>query len=259
MLVTTVGFGLIAYGRERGFKTMLYELVRAPQRVANTLTTRPAVTVGLFLWGMSISLLIGSVITQAMAGILSIGFLIAAPSLLANVLNNFVIRVWSAVLGNFTPEINDEVDHVAAPLTVMLGQAVGLIMAFLMGDSLFGGITWAVKIVMALACAAVSYAVVVFGNKITPGQAAVLVLIVGTALIAWHVGHAPRAFADDGGWQECKGSGKCKGFFAFFTYFQYSGSQAVVSRGFLGGFGAGIGAALGALLGGTVGSLSRDT
>ena len=43
MLVTTVGFGLIAYGRERGFKTMLYELVRAPQRVANTLTTRPAV------------------------------------------------------------------------------------------------------------------------------------------------------------------------------------------------------------------------
>ena len=45
-----------------------------------------------------------------------------------------------------------------------------------------------------------------------------LLLIVGTAVIAWHVGHAPRAFADDGGWQECKGTGKCKGIKGKGTY-----------------------------------------
>src|SRR4051794_1429629 len=104
MLVTTVVFGLFSYGHERGFRTMVQELSRAPQRMYTTLTKHPAVTIGLFLWGASMALLIGSIITQAMAGILGIGFLVAAPSLLANVLNNSVVRIWSAILGNFTPQ-----------------------------------------------------------------------------------------------------------------------------------------------------------
>src|SRR3954464_16043760 len=45
MLVTAVIFGLFTYGRERGFRNMIQELMRAPQRIYITLTRRPAVTI----------------------------------------------------------------------------------------------------------------------------------------------------------------------------------------------------------------------
>jgi hypothetical protein len=179
LLVTTVGFGIVAYARERGVRTTLQELVGAPKRILASLSARPNTTIGMFLWGMSLSMIVAVILTQAMSGVLAIGFLVAAPSLLANLINNFFIRVWTAVLSNFAPNVRDEVDGVTGPLVVMLGQAAGLILAFIIGDSMFGGANDIIKVLLAVGLAGMSYVVVLIGNRPSPSTATVVIVIVG--------------------------------------------------------------------------------
>ena len=259
LLVTTVGFGLIAYARERGVRTTLQELAGAPKRILGSLTAKPNATVAMFLWGMSLSMIVAVILTQAMSGVLAIGFIVAAPSLFANLINNFFIRVWTAVLSNFAPQLKDEVEGIASPLTVMLGQAAGMILAFVIGDDLFGGATPVVKVLLALGFAGLSYVVVIVSNRPSPSAAATVVMIVGAAgALVVLLAHPTAAFADDGGWKECTYNGHaCNGIFGFYQWFRSHGATIVIKRAFIGGFGAGFGAILGATLGGTVGSLSN--
>src|SRR3954462_1262890 len=64
LLVTTVLFSIISYGHERGYKTMLQEVVGAPKRIVRSLNESPNITIGMFLWGMSLSLVVAVVLTQ---------------------------------------------------------------------------------------------------------------------------------------------------------------------------------------------------
>src|SRR3954447_15434863 len=259
MLVTTVGFGLVAYMRERGVRNTLQELAGAPKRMVDSLNARPNATIGMFLWGMSLSMIVAVILTQAMSGVLAIGFLVAAPSLFANLINNFFIRVWTAVLSNFAPQVANDVEGIASPLAVMLGQAAGMILAFIIGDSLFGGATAVVKVVLALGFAGLSYVVVIIGNRPSPSTAGVVIVIVGAVGAAVLVlAHPHAAFADDGGWRECSYNGHaCNGVFGFYQWFRSNGATIVIRRAFVGGVGAAFGTILGATLGGTIGALTN--
>src|SRR4051794_10074204 len=244
LLVTTVLFSIISYGHERGYRTMLQEVVSAPKRIMHSFHENPNVTAGMFLWGMSLSLVVAVVLTQAMSGILALGFIIAAPSFVANILNNFFIRVWRIMLGNFAPQVKEEAGAAASPLTVMLGQGFGMIIAFLFGNFIL-------KLLLAIVCGVLSYVVVVVTSKPKPTPAAVIIVVgaaLGLVLVFLHPG---RAFADDGGWQECHYNGhQCShGLFGFWQWFRSHGANIVIKRSFIGGFGGGLGAILGATLG----------
>src|SRR5947207_1750038 len=161
LLVTTVVFSIISYGHERGYREMLQEVVGAPKRILRTLNDRPNITIGMFLWGMALSLIVAVVLTQAMSGILAIGLIAAAPSFVANILNNFFLRVWRIMLGNFAPQTRDDAQSATSPLVVMLGQGFGMVIAFLFGNGIL-------KLVLAIVCVAASYVVVVVTNKPKP-------------------------------------------------------------------------------------------
>src|SRR5207248_6569048 len=105
------------------------------------------------------------------------------------------------------------VEGVAAPLIVMLGQAAGMVVAFIVGDTMFGSATDVVKVLLALGLATLSFGVVVIANRPTPMAAIVIMVAVGALVLA----SAHPAFAEDGGWR--------------------SVGVVVVRRALLGGFG----------------------
>ena len=93
LLCTTILFGLITYGREKGFRNLLREFFTPPFTFFDNLFKRPRSAIAMGCWGAALALLIGSVVSNAISGLLGLGFLLAAPTALAIVLNNVLIRV----------------------------------------------------------------------------------------------------------------------------------------------------------------------
>ena len=116
LLCTTILFGLITYGREKGFKNLLREFFTPPFTFFENLFKRPRSAIAMACWGAALALLIGSVVSNAISGLLGLGFLLAAPTALAIVLNNVLIRAWIGAFSAAQPRLKSNATGAREPL-----------------------------------------------------------------------------------------------------------------------------------------------
>ena len=248
LLCTTILFGLITYGREKGFKNLLREFFTPPFTFFENLFKRPRSAIAMACWGAALALLIGSVISNAISGLLGLGFLLAAPTALAVVLNNVLIRAWIGAFSAAQPRLKSNASALANPYAMMLGEAIGAILAWRMDGA-------AVPIVLALILIVVSFVVVATGQGKALPNPIPLILIVGAGVVTWRVLRATPAHADDGGWLECAtASGEpCSelGFFqGWWEWRKSAGADVVIRQARIGGSFSAFGAVIGCALGG---------
>ena len=71
LLFSLVG-GLVSYGWSRGWRSFGSDIVSLPRRFGEAITRGPAAAVAMVLWGMSISLIISTLISSAVSGVLGL-------------------------------------------------------------------------------------------------------------------------------------------------------------------------------------------
>ncbi len=255
LLCTTILFGLITYGREKGFKNLLREFFTPPFTFFENLFKRPRSAIAMACWGAALALLIGSVVSNAISGLLGLGFLLAAPTALAIVLNNVLIRAWIGAFSAAQPRLKSNATAAREPLRhdarrgdrrdprVEDGRRRG-----------------------ADRPRAHPHRRVVRGRRDRPRQSACrtpipLILFVGAGVVTWKVLRATPAHADDGGWLECAtASGEpCSelGFFqGWWEWRKSAGADVVIRQARIGGSFSAFGAVIGCALGGGLAALA---
>ena len=254
LLCTTILFGLITYGREKGFKNLLREFFTPPFTFFENLFKRPRSAIAMACWGAALALLIGSIVSNAISGLLGLGFLLAAPTALAVVLNNVLIRAWIGGFSAAQPRLKTNATALANPYAMMLGEAIGAILAWRMDGAL-------VPVVLAVILIVVSFVVVATGQGKALPNPLPLLLFVGAGVVTWKVLRATPARADDGGWLECvTASGEpCSelGFFqGWWEWRKSAGADVVIRQARIGGSFSAFGAVLGCALGGGLAALA---
>ena len=133
--------------------------------------------------GAALALLVGSVVSNAVSGLLGLGFLLAAPTALAIVLNNVLIRGWTGIFSAMQPRLKHDAAALANPYAMMFGEAIGALIAWHASGAI-------VPVVLALILIVVSFVVVAGGaGKALPSPMP-LILLLGTGIVMWKVLHA---------------------------------------------------------------------
>lgn len=257
LLVATIIFGIVEYGRERGFKQMVRDLVALPRLVADSTRRSPRGAAAMLLWGGALGLSVGAVISrisaQAAAGVLGVGFLLVAASPLATVVNSFLIRIWVGIFSALAPQSKEDADHMGNPFLMMVGEAAGVIIAWRIDATV-------ALIVVAIGLAVCSYLLVVSASEVAPAVTRLLVFAFG-GYLTWRMFRSGVAWADDGGWLECvdpETGTPCSelGFLdGIRTWVDSDGADRLIRRGMIGGYFGAVGGALGATLGGGLGRI----
>jgi hypothetical protein len=241
--------GLITYGWQRGWRTLLADLGAIPRTFAAALSDSGGGAIALLLWGASVSLIISTLISSAVSLALGLVLLALAATPLGVIVNFALIRIWKGLCGIVAPQARHGSVITLAPFMTMVGEALGLLLDWLLNS-------WIIGLVLGLACALVS---VLLSRTAWRPSAAATLLIVGTS-VALAVLRARGAWADDGGWQECVTSAgePCSdaGIGGIFAWFGSEGSGPVMAHATVGGASAGVGAAVGAGLGGAAASMA---
>jgi hypothetical protein len=232
LLLFSLLAGLISYGWSRGWRNAGSDLLTLPRRFSEAIAHGPAPAFGMLFWGLGVSLIISTLISSAVSMVLGLLLLTLAATPVGVVLNFAVIRVWRGLCGIVAPTGEARLGGVVSPFMVMVGEAVGLLIAWMVSGWVFG-------LIAGMVCVVVSVLLV---RAAPPPRMALLLLFMAgavTAIQAWRIGYA---YADDGGWSECS----C----GIFDWFSSPGADVVIQRSTVGG----VGAALGALLGAGVGA-----
>jgi hypothetical protein len=221
--------GLISYGWQRGWRQLGADLASLPRQFAANLSTGKTAALSMVLSGVSLSLIIATVITPAVSLALGLVVLTLAATPVGVVINFALVRLWKALSGMAGP---NEGILSAAPFMLMAGEGFGLVL-----DWVFD--SWLIGLIAGILCAVLS---LVIGRS--GGAVAAIVLFGGTVTLS--LLNSRYAFADDGGWSECQFSGGCSN---FFDWFSYEGASTVMATSTIGGLSAGAGTAIGAGLG----------
>ncbi|HCT80517.1 MAG TPA: hypothetical protein DGT23_28925, partial [Micromonosporaceae bacterium] len=239
--------GLATYGWQRGWKNLWADLATIPRRFGETMSQSRSAATAMLLWGVSISLVISTLISSAVSLALGLVLLTLAATPIGTILNFALIRLWKALCGIATPKAGVGAVLLVGPFMVMIGEALGLFVDWLIGSWLIGlilGLVSAIaSVILARGVSATKAAVVLFG------------LTLGLSNL-----RTRAAWADDGGWNECvSASGEpCSdlGLAGVFAWFGSEGAGAVLANAAVGGTFAGVGAALGVGLGSVAASLA---
>jgi hypothetical protein len=236
LLLFSLAGGVITYAWSRGWRSFLSDLAALPRQFGSAVSRSPAVAFAMLLWGMSISLIIATLISSAVSFALGLVLLALAATPVGVILNFALVRLWRALYGIVAPKTDSRIGVTTGPFMVMLGEAIGLFL-----DWMFG--SWVLGLVLGILCAVASLLVV----RLTPTpQATALIVFFGIA-VAIQVLWMHAAYADDGGWSECVSpdGGPCTGLTGFFDWLRSPGADVLIVRGAAGGLSAAVGAALG--------------
>jgi hypothetical protein len=246
LLFSLVG-GLVSYGWSRGWRSFGSDVISLPRRVGEAITRGPAVAVAMVLWGMSISLIISTLISSAVSAVLGLVLLALAATPVGVVLNFALIRVWRGLVGVVAPNAGARLAGMLSPFLVMVGEALGLFVDWVVG-------AWLVGLILGIVCALGSMLIV----RGAPRPSAAAIIVIVGATVAMQAVWARMAFADDGGWSECITDDglPCTGISGFFDWVSSPGADVVIARGAVGGVGAAVGALLGAGLGAAMAGLA---
>jgi hypothetical protein len=249
ILFSLIG-GLVSYAWSRGWSSFGSDVLSLPRRLGEAITRGPAVALAMVLWGMSISLIISTLIAGAVSAVLGLVLLTLAATPIGVVLNFALIRMWRGLVGVVAPNAGARLAGMLSPFMVMVGEALGLFVDWMVG-------AWLVGLVLAVVCAVGSMLIVRGAPR---PRAAALLVFVG-AVAAMEALHMRMAYADDGGWTECVASdgSPCTGIGGLFDWLSSPGADVVIARGAVGGIGAAVGALLGAGLGAGMAGLAAAT
>ena len=256
MLAFSILFGIAAYIRGRGLRNALADAKRLPTRLINAVTGNPVACIALAAWGAGLALLLAVVLSKAMAGLFSLGFLLALPTAVATIINGTLIRLWGSLAVRMAPISNWRLDPIGAPAAMAIGQIVAFLIAWQIGSPI-------IKMFLAILAIGASIVLALTAQKPTPAQVAGLfVLAAGAAVLYDLLNGSTVAYADDGGWLECfdeKTGQPCsgQGLKGVLIWFGSPGADKLISRGLIGGIGAMFGGFLGTAVGGSVGRTVR--
>lgn len=243
-VLSTIVFSLFAYGRRAGWRRLGQEVASIPSILRDTFVTGGTTAWALLLWGGAISIAAAVLIGPAVAGILSVGLLLAAPSPISSILGKVLSRLLMGVIRLFAPAKESDIPHLGGTVAVVAGTAAGMLVAWQV-------VSTPAKIVLALAAAFAAFLFVT--RTISPSAAAGMLLTVAAITVFHDLFGAVAAMADDGGWQEC--GADC----SIIDWIQSPGATVVIISAASGGVAAGVGAALGTGLGSAVaGGVSPD-
>ena len=239
LLFSLIG-GLVSYGWSRGWRSFGSDIVSLPRRFGEAITRSPAAAVAMLLWGMSISLIISTLISSAVSAVLGLMLLALAATPVGVVLNFALIRAWRGLVGVVAPNAGARLAGMLSPFMVMVGEALGLFVDWMVG-------AWLLGLVLGIACAVGSILIV----RRTPAPQAAALLVVGGAVAVMQAVRVRMAYADDGGWSECVASdgSPCTGIGGLFDWLSSPGANVVIAQGAVGGVAAAVGALLGVGLG----------
>ncbi|WP_203907374.1 hypothetical protein [Rhizocola hellebori] len=241
--------GLIAYGWQRGWRSMFGDLAVLPRRFGQTMSHNTRGAFAMLLLGLSISLIISIFVPSAVSLALGLVLLILAATPLGTIINFAFIKIWKALTGNEAPSGGMVAVLVAGPFLVMLGEAAGLLLDWLFASLLVGLILGVVAAV----------ASVLLGRGTSPSPGATAGILIGLILALSELS-AGRAWADDGGWKECNTPDgvPCSdlGIGGLYAWCSSEGADALIASGAMGGGFAGLGAAIGIGLGSVAASLA---
>ncbi len=240
LLFSLVG-GVITYAWSRGPRLFLSDLATLPRQFGNAMSRSPAVALAMLLWGMSISLIIATLISSAVSLALGLVLLAVAATPIGVILNFALVRLWRALYGIVSPKTDARLGLTTGPFMVMLGEALGLFIDWMFGN-------WVLGLFLGIACAVASVLVV----RATPAPQATALIVFAGIVVAMQVLRMQGAYADDGGWSECASpdGGPCTGITGLFDWLRSPGADVVITRGAVGGLSAAVGAALGVGLAG---------
>ena len=236
-ILSTIVFSLFAYGRQAGWRRLGREIASIPRVLRDTFITGGTTAWAVLLWGGAISLVAAVLIGPAVAGILSLGLLLAAPSPISAIFGKVVSRLLMGLVRLFAPAKQSDIPHLGGTVAGVAGTAAGMLLAWQV-------VSTPTKIVLAAAAGVLAFLLVT--RTVTPPAAAGMLLILVVVMVFRDMFDASAVLADDGGWQEC--GADC----SIIDWAQSPGATDVIIDASRGGVAAGAGAALGTGLGSAV-------
>ena len=237
LLLFSLLTGLATYGWQRGWLQMVQDFGVLPRRFAQALRDDVESSIALLLWGLGVALLTATVISSAVSLVLGLVLVTLAATPLGVIVNFAVIRLWRGLTGVASPESGKDTTAFTGPFLLMVGEAFGLFVDW-------GVDSWLVSLVVGIFAGGLS---LLLGRRGHQGVVAGMYLVGATVVLG--LAHSHRAWADDGGWDECiTDSGEfCRdaGFGGLFAWFGSDGASTVMAYASIGGISSGIGTAIG--------------
>ncbi|GAA0520618.1 hypothetical protein Ade02nite_94480 [Paractinoplanes deccanensis] len=247
LILFTLISGVITYAWSRGWTAFRADMAILPRRFAEAMTTSRPGAFAMLLWGLSVALIIATLVESAAAIVLGLVLLALASSPIGVILTFALVRVWRGLCGILAGKANPRVDAMVNPFMVMVGEGAGLLLDGLIDSYVF-------KMLAAVFAALVS--VTLARGSRAPGIVAVLVLAGASQLIRMR-----GAYADDGGWNECvTADGRpCAGLGleGVLAWFGSPGAGHVLVRGSIGASASAVGALIGLGAGAAAAALAR--
>ncbi|MGW8360483.1 toxin glutamine deamidase domain-containing protein [Streptomyces wedmorensis] len=236
-LFSAVIFGVAGYWQAVGTSKFLAGLRGLPRALAGLVRGDRAAYVHL-LWGAAVSMLAAVVLSPSVGAVLAIGLLAVVPGVIGSILSSGIHQIWSSLVRRIAPTRHQKVTGITGITVGLLGSAAALLVAFFVAQ------TW-VKLMLAGVCAVLAILIATFGRP----AAAMILLLLGVAAGAYQLTDATPAFADDGGWTECKGT----------PWLDCDGSKAVLVNSAIGAAVAAVGSVIGTFAGWLSGAFSGFT
>lgn len=242
MIVWTLGssllFALFGYWRSVGTRRFLGAVAGLPLSIGRLLGRDGRGARVHLLSGAAVSFIGSLLISPWISGLLAVGALAMAPSVLGRAVANLLSRAYRALMPRLLPR-RELGQDVALSMTVSLLGMTGALMIATLVPSV------PVKIALALLCAAGAFLLDRSDRGSLPG-AAIFLAAVATALL-YTLAQAEVAWADDGGKAENGGS--------WGSWLRSGQAGAVFGWGAAGGLGAGFGSIFGTIAGNTLAGL----
>ena len=249
LLLFSLLSGLITYGWQRGWRNLFDDLAVLPRRFGQAVSHNAGGAFAMLLWGVSVSLIISTVITSAVSLALGLVLLTLAATPIGTILNFTVIRLWRALAGIVAPTGGLGAILVAGPFLVMVGEATGLLLDWVFAK-------WFIGLIVGVVAGVVS---ILLARGAKPSHGSVAGILIGL-MVALSALWSGRARGDDGGWLECQtADGQfCSemGLGGIFAWFGSEGANVVVAHGAIGGAFAGLGTAIGVGVGSVAASVA---
>ncbi len=236
-ILSTIVFSLFAYGRQAGWRRLGQEVASIPRVLRDTFVTGGTTAWAVLLWGGAISLAAAVLIGPAVAGILSIGLLLAAPSPISAIFGKVISRLFMGLIRLFAPAKQTDIPHLGGTVAGVAGTAAGMLLAWQV-------VSTPTKILLAVAAGV--FAFLLATRTVSPPAATGMLLILVVVMVFRDLFDATAVLADDGGWQEC--GADC----SIIDWVQSPGATDVIIDASRGGVASGVGAALGTGLGSAV-------
>ncbi|HUP84372.1 MAG TPA: hypothetical protein VM143_01775 [Acidimicrobiales bacterium] len=192
-LLPMVLCSVVGYWRAVGTERFFHDVRGLPMTMVRLFRRDGAQGRVHLLWGSAIALVAGVIVSPAAGAVLGVGLLLAAPSVVGQMISSLVAQVWAQVSRRVAPTKVHPVPPAMSAAVGLLGGAVALVGSFVVPSQ-------TIRLVVAAACAG---AAIYIGQQSKMAGAAALLLLVASAYAVADVLFASSAFADDGGFAEC--------------------------------------------------------